>query len=124
MRKLFHLPQFNLVDGLNDYDEDYTRFESLGGVVTHEMKRLMQREAQHLKDKLHDSRDSTTAPGDVNRLHANKHQSGKIQENEEANEKKAVSNASANDEMIEEDFDQDIEEDIKDGMMEQPVSDT
>jgi len=25
LRKLFHLPSFNVTDGLNDYDEDYTR---------------------------------------------------------------------------------------------------
>jgi len=40
LRKLFHLPQFNVTDGLNDYDEDYTRFEKLGNVLTHEMRRL------------------------------------------------------------------------------------
>ena len=46
LRKLFHLPAFNITDGLNDYDEDYTQFASLGGVVTHEMKRLLKRELQ------------------------------------------------------------------------------
>lgn len=44
LRKLFHLPDFNITDGLNDYDEDYTQFAGLGGVVTHEMKRLLKRE--------------------------------------------------------------------------------
>lgn len=44
LRKLFHLPAFNVTDGLNDYDEDYTRFASLGNVVTQEMKRLLKRE--------------------------------------------------------------------------------
>jgi hypothetical protein len=46
LRKLFHLPAFNITDGLNDYDEDYTRFAGLGGVVTHEMKRLLKRELE------------------------------------------------------------------------------
>ena len=46
LRKLFHLPAFNITDGLNDYDEDYTQFASLGGVVTHEMKRLLKCELQ------------------------------------------------------------------------------
>ena len=46
LRKLFHLPAFNITDGLNDYDEDYTQFASLGGVVTHEMKRLLKRELE------------------------------------------------------------------------------
>lgn len=46
LRKLFHMPAFNITDGLNDYDEDYTQFTGLGGVVTHEMKRLLKRELE------------------------------------------------------------------------------
>ena len=46
LHKLFHLPAFNVTDGLNDYDEDYTQFAGLGGVVTHEMKRLLKRELE------------------------------------------------------------------------------
>lgn len=44
LRKLFGQPAFNVTDGLNDYDEDYTQFASLGNVVTHEMKRMLKRE--------------------------------------------------------------------------------
>jgi len=44
LRKLFHLPAFNVTDGLNDYDEDYTRFAGLGNVVTQEMQRMLKRE--------------------------------------------------------------------------------
>jgi hypothetical protein len=46
LRKLFHLPAFNVTDGLNDYDEDYTRFAGLGNVVTQEMKRMLRRELE------------------------------------------------------------------------------
>ena len=46
LRKLFHLPAFNITDGLNDYDEDYTQFAGLGSVVTHEMKRMLRRELE------------------------------------------------------------------------------
>lgn len=46
LRKLFHLPAFNVTDGLNDYDEDYTRFAGLGNVVTQEMKRMLKRELE------------------------------------------------------------------------------
>ncbi len=46
LRKLFHQPAFNITDGLNDYDEDFTRFAGLGDTVTHEMKRILQRELQ------------------------------------------------------------------------------
>lgn len=43
LRKLFSQPSFNVTDGLNDYDEDYTQFAKLGNVITHEMKRMLQR---------------------------------------------------------------------------------
>ncbi len=44
LRKLFHLPQFNVTDGLDDYAEDYTAFKGLGGIITHEMRRLLEQE--------------------------------------------------------------------------------
>ncbi len=45
LRKLFHLPQFNVLDGLNDYDDDYTKFEKLGEVLTYHQRRMQAREA-------------------------------------------------------------------------------
>lgn len=42
LRKLFRQSRFNLVDGLDDYAEDFTRFEPLGDLVTHEMRRLLE----------------------------------------------------------------------------------
>ena len=38
LRKLFRAPFFNQLDGLNDYDEDFTTFEALGDIVTSDMK--------------------------------------------------------------------------------------
>jgi hypothetical protein len=50
LRKLFHLPAFNVVDGLNDYDDDYTKFEKLGEVVTyHQRRMLVQEEAERAR---------------------------------------------------------------------------
>lgn len=46
LHRLFHLPACNITDGLDDYDEDFTRFAGLGDVVTHEMKRMLLREAE------------------------------------------------------------------------------
>ncbi|MDD3447402.1 MAG: DUF3306 domain-containing protein [Gammaproteobacteria bacterium] len=46
LRRLFHLPAFNVTDGLDDYAEDFTRFAPLGDTVTHEMRRMLEREAQ------------------------------------------------------------------------------
>jgi hypothetical protein len=50
LRKLFHLPAFNITDGLNDYDEDFTEFAGLGDTVTHEMKRMLKRKLQERPD--------------------------------------------------------------------------
>ena len=62
LRKLFHLPAFNITDGLNDYDEDFTGFAGLGDTVTHEMKRMLKRELE-AADRAAD--DSTTGASDA-----------------------------------------------------------
>ncbi|MEX0374762.1 DUF3306 domain-containing protein [Spiribacter pallidus] len=46
LRKLFHTARFNVKDGLDDYDEDYTQLQSLGNVETWDMKRQQQRLAE------------------------------------------------------------------------------
>ena len=38
LRHVFHQPKFNVRDGLNDYDGDYTVFEPLGDTITSDMK--------------------------------------------------------------------------------------
>jgi hypothetical protein len=56
LRKLFSMSEFNVTDGLNDYDEDYTEFTTLGDVLTHEMRRL-----RELKDAVADGEDRLAA---------------------------------------------------------------
>lgn len=51
LRKMFHLPAFNVVDGLDDYAEDYTNFEALGDIVTHDMKRMAKLDEEREKQK-------------------------------------------------------------------------
>lgn len=54
LRKLFHSTKFNIVDGLDDYAEDYTTFGHLGDIITAhqrhqrevEEERMRQRQAQ------------------------------------------------------------------------------
>jgi hypothetical protein len=41
LRALFQKPEFHVRDGLNEYDDDFTQFSSLGNIVTHEMKRML-----------------------------------------------------------------------------------
>ncbi|MDH5354886.1 MAG: DUF3306 domain-containing protein [Gammaproteobacteria bacterium] len=38
LKKMFHVPAFNIRDGLDEYDDDYTFFEPLGDIVTSDMK--------------------------------------------------------------------------------------
>jgi len=51
MRRLFSSPEFNVRDGLDDYDEDYTQFQSLGNTVTAHMRHHEERLRQRDQDK-------------------------------------------------------------------------
>ena len=46
LRKLFHSAKFNICDGLDDYAEDYTKFEPLGDIITADMKFEMEQAAK------------------------------------------------------------------------------
>lgn len=46
LRHLFHLPKFNVVDGLNDYDDDFRNFELLGDIITSDMRHQMEVEKE------------------------------------------------------------------------------
>jgi len=53
LNTIFQLPKYNIRDGLNDYDEDYTVFEPLGDTVTCDMKfhqRRKEREAREAEE--------------------------------------------------------------------------
>lgn len=52
LRKLFHAPQFNVVDGLDDYDEDFTQFTALGSIITADMRHAMETEAKRRAEEL------------------------------------------------------------------------
>ncbi|MCY4217768.1 MAG: DUF3306 domain-containing protein [Gammaproteobacteria bacterium] len=59
LRKLFSQGVFNIRDGLDDYDDDFTTFESLGDLVTSDMKhreemkeKLKQRELDEKKQEI------------------------------------------------------------------------
>lgn len=61
LQKLFHLPEFNLRDGLNEYDEDYSTFVPLGDTITYQMKQFIERQKQEFKDALEDDPDMAGA---------------------------------------------------------------
>ena len=51
LRKLFSAPSFNIRDGLDEYDEDYTYFEKLGDIVTSDMKHQMELEEAEKREQ-------------------------------------------------------------------------
>lgn len=46
LQKLFHGQSFNICDGLDDYDEEFTSFEKLGDIVTADMRFQLEEEAK------------------------------------------------------------------------------
>lgn len=54
LRKLFSSAKLNIVDGLDDYAEDYRSFEALGDIITSDMRFEMEREAERAKQALDD----------------------------------------------------------------------
>jgi hypothetical protein len=52
LRKLFQSPVFNIRDGLDDYDDDFTSFAKLGDILTADMHHQIEREAQRLQQQL------------------------------------------------------------------------
>ena len=61
LKKLFQLPGMNIVDGLDDYAEDYTYFTPLGDIITADMRHHMEREAEELKKRALESGEEVTA---------------------------------------------------------------
>lgn len=62
LRKLFHSPKFNVRDGLDDYDWDFTNPEPLGDIVTAEMRYRIERELERLAGLDEDEENAEDAP--------------------------------------------------------------
>lgn len=62
LRKLFLSAKFNVVDGLDDYDEDFRNFELLGDIITSDMRHHIERKAEQAKQQLADR--GSDAPAD------------------------------------------------------------
>ena len=52
LRRLFSGAGFNITDGLDDYDDDFTKFEPLGDLITSDMKHRQEVEEQKRLAKL------------------------------------------------------------------------
>ena len=64
LRRLFHLPAFNLTDGLDDYAEDYHGFAELGDIITADMRHQMQRLATEAQKQPHEKTSKSQAKPD------------------------------------------------------------
>lgn len=58
LRKLFHMGKFNVCDGLDDYADDYSVFQTLQGVLT------AQEQMHHITEKFEQHREKTEAADD------------------------------------------------------------
>jgi hypothetical protein len=59
LRKLFSSASFNIRDGLDDYDDNFTQFEKLGDIITADMKHQLEKEAQRLKEFAEDETETS-----------------------------------------------------------------
>jgi len=51
LRKVFSLSVYNVRDGLDDYDDDFTFFEPLGDTITADMRHRQEREAEKQRER-------------------------------------------------------------------------
>ena len=66
LRKLFSSAVFNIPDGLDDYDDDFTSFAALGDIVTSDMKHQAEMEAERAK-RAQASAEPSTRPEEESR---------------------------------------------------------
>ena len=55
LRKLFHLPEFNLRDGLNDYDGDFSQIPSMTAEVAKQIRNWVNKHQDELEEAIQDS---------------------------------------------------------------------
>ena len=63
LKKFFHSPLFNIVDGLDDYDDDFRNFEALGDIITSDMRTQMDREAARVREAAEKEAESSASAG-------------------------------------------------------------
>lgn len=70
LRKLFHSEAFNIRDGLDEYDGDYTQFEKLGDIVTSDMQHQVELEAQRKAEQLLQHEDQSSDAESIHDMEA------------------------------------------------------
>ena len=78
LRKMFQAPVFNIRDGLDEYDEDFTTFEKLGNIVTADMRHQMEMEANRKLEEEVSGKAETETVSDEQDLDSNLEQTAPI----------------------------------------------
>ncbi len=97
LRRLFKAAIFNVRDGLNDYDDDFTTFEELGDIVTSDMKYHAERKKaeEEARRKLEAESQATEESQDIETLASEDSEADDVQETldseESANESEIAS---------------------------------
>ncbi len=71
LQKLFRLPEFNLRDGLNDYDDDFSKMPALAEAVVSKLRNWVNEKEEDLKEELteqitgSESKDETPEPNET-----------------------------------------------------------
>jgi len=55
LRKMFQLPEFNIRDGLNDYDEDFSNFKVLSEAAASEIRNWLDEKTEEIKEEILES---------------------------------------------------------------------
>jgi hypothetical protein len=88
LRKLFHGPKFNVRDGLDDYDWDFSNPEPLGDIITAEMRYRVERELERLAglDEDEEHEEDTTSVAAVDAAKHEEHDEGNNEVDAEADD--------------------------------------
>ncbi|MEC9328226.1 MAG: DUF3306 domain-containing protein [Pseudomonadota bacterium] len=62
LRKMFHLATYNITDGLDDYDEDFTIYEPLGDMITADMRHQTELQAERARETALEDETALVAP--------------------------------------------------------------
>jgi hypothetical protein len=80
LRKLFHSGELNVIDGLDDYAEDFTTFAALGDFVTADMRHRIaieaKKKAEAVKQALLEDQET---PGEIESAQADAHPGGQTE---------------------------------------------
>lgn len=103
LRKLFHMTAFNIRDGLDDYDEDFTFFEPLGDTITADMRHQMEREKEKEEQRLAKLADDESGEELIERSDDDREQTELASTDDAATEDKSALNVESDDDADDDD---------------------